>query len=651
MDRVLENACAVRAKQTSLISGTGLQLGMEATWRLQVRPDGAYREEVVTEHVTYVCGYDGKASSSAWEIDSSGCLHTLRFDDHEASLLVMWIRTGVWVHPTMRSRLCIERVAMSHGGKKLNKNFSSHGQGEILEGSAGRAMQLNVRLRDGKLTAGVTIDTATWRPIELTIYFCGDMEQWRFLEWIQWEDKTYVVSNSERPVHAAMSPSDSVETLLKQKTHDAQSFGRDSSGSSSIDPLSHPRQLLHNSVNGGQQSLSVTSLRILDNRSGDDERTVDVLLDSMDVVRCLGMAPVDKLFPNDSVFLENAASEVPAYWTTSGHLVVQMTINEAASPSGWFILDSGASGFVIEPTAADALRLESFGDLHITGMSGKVQGRFRRAKTVQIGPLQITDAIFMEMSCSGLVSGGPGPVIGIVGQEVFRRSIISIPERPKGRLAAEKGETLNAAAAFAMTMNSVRSKKNRKSHHSSGNRPTKIFMFHPEDSDALNSMQNVIAAHHTQWFPVTMLASLPHIEVVMSTESGSCRTMLMVDTGAGGLDVMVNKSVAAQLWAEYGETGGSAAASASRVIRGVGGRDAPSMTMASSNLKSIFLGDRCSIEEVKCLVAPGGVGGGVELSYYSGGILCGGALSRFRMVFDMARQRLAIIDPTDDHKE
>ncbi len=91
------------------------------------------------------------------------------------------------------------------------------------------------------------------------------------------------------------------------------------------------------------------------------------------------------------------------------------TLNGDSTNSGYFIVDTGASGFVIEPTAADKLNLESFGEVHVTGMAGKIKGKFRRAEVFQLGPLEVKDAVMMEMNCGGLVTGAPGPVIGIVG--------------------------------------------------------------------------------------------------------------------------------------------------------------------------------------------------------------------------------------------
>lgn len=46
---------------------------------------------------------------------------------------------------------------------------------------------------------------------------------------------------------------------------------------------------------------------------------------------------------------------------------------------GYFIFDTGASGFVLDPAVAAELGLEGFGELQVTSMVGKVASRFRCA--------------------------------------------------------------------------------------------------------------------------------------------------------------------------------------------------------------------------------------------------------------------------------
>ena len=80
-------------------------------------------------------------------------------------------------------------------------------------------------------------------------------------------------------------------------------------------------------------------------------------------------------------------------------------------------LDSyaGASGLVIEEQVANELGLESFGEMFVAGMGGRLQCQFRRGQELTVGPVTIQRPLFMQMSLSGVVSGSPGPVAGILG--------------------------------------------------------------------------------------------------------------------------------------------------------------------------------------------------------------------------------------------
>ena len=76
---------------------------------------------------------------------------------------------------------------------------------------------------------------------------------------------------------------------------------------------------------------------------------------------------------------------------------------------------AGASGLVIEQGLADKLGLESFGEMYVTGMGGRLLCRFRRGHELSLGAITIQRPLFMQMSLTGVVSGAPGPVTGILG--------------------------------------------------------------------------------------------------------------------------------------------------------------------------------------------------------------------------------------------
>lgn len=56
---------------------------------------------------------------------------------------------------------------------------------------------------------------------------------------------------------------------------------------------------------------------------------------------------------------------------------------------------AGASGCVIEKAAADRLGMSEFGELYVAGMSGRIQARFRRARSLQLGPLTMDAPHFL----------------------------------------------------------------------------------------------------------------------------------------------------------------------------------------------------------------------------------------------------------------
>ncbi len=70
---------------------------------------------------------------------------------------------------------------------------------------------------------------------------------------------------------------------------------------------------------------------------------------------------------------------------------------------------------MITTAALEKLRLERFGDLHVSGVGSSITSKFCQASTIQIGPMTMSKPLFMEMDISGLVTGAPGDVIGILG--------------------------------------------------------------------------------------------------------------------------------------------------------------------------------------------------------------------------------------------
>ena len=116
--------------------------------------------------------------------------------------------------------------------------------------------------------------------------------------------------------------------------------------------------------------------------------------------------------PTFSVSRSAAVAECVQHCSSSS---VKVSCLQVRQSTGHPSYAAGASGFVIEKATADALEMAAFGSFHASGMIGHMQIRLRRCASIQLGPLTVENPLFMEMQLGGLVTGGPGDVVGIVG--------------------------------------------------------------------------------------------------------------------------------------------------------------------------------------------------------------------------------------------
>jgi len=222
-----------------------------------------------------------------------------------------------------------------------------------------------------------------------------------------------------------------------------------------------------------------------------------------------------------------------------------------------------------------------------------------------------------------------------------------LPPKPSAaEVEMERDSIMSPAAALAFAA------MQKPTTNSNGKTPephTHIHLHHPEESDdMLRSM-----LRPEDWLPVTMLSCLPHIPVtIQSTQSTLSSSssdssdiivenntaLLMVDTGAGGMAAMLNSTSATILGLFNCNSGKS------KSIRGVGGSHNHSVTLKTAQLNVLKVGT-AEFSEVQCLIA-GEAKGGVALSFYSSGILCGDILSQCRLVIDLPRGRMAVL-PAD----
>jgi len=305
--------------------------------------------------------------------------------------------------------------------------------------------------------------------------------------------------------------------------------------------------------------------------------------------------PPAPIRPADTSYLPGEPARVKAWHARSGHVLVKPKIN--GREVGYMILDTGASGFVIEKGLADELGLEAFGELYVSGMAAKVQCQFRRAETVEIGPMVMQKPLFMEMMLGGLVRGAPGPVVGIVGYEVFRRAVIELPPQESG-----DGEY-------------------------------DIYFHDPEDYDPP-------LGGGGKWQNLTMVANLPHVTAAFAhakhgDDVSLHEGMFMLDSGAGGVDAMFHARSSAELGLLDENSNNF------RFIKGVGGDKVSSIKVQSGNLEWLELSSS-KLKQVRCLF---GGNGALDLSLYTVGIICADLMGRMNVIVDYARSRIAFVDP------
>jgi len=339
--------------------------------------------------------------------------------------------------------------------------------------------------------------------------------------------------------------------------------------------LTYPTQVDHVGASGGQHTYLTASVQLRGQSSFQPSYSL----------------PATPLRPGDTHFIPGMPPTVSAWHSHSGHVLVTPKVN--GKEIGCMILDTGASGFVIEKSAADNLGLEAFGELHVSGMAGKVHCQFRRADTIEIGPLVMQQPLFMEMMLGGVVRGAPLPVVGIIGYEVFRRAVIELP-KPR-----------------------------------TSNGDYEIWVHDPAEFQPWPELDE-------RWETMTMVANLPHVktEFVRSAGGPVHTGLFMLDSGAGGVDTMFH-SRATQEYGLMDEKSNNF-----RFLKGVGGESMNSVKVQSGELAWMQLSG-FKLDRVRSLF---GGSGGLDLSLYTCGILCADLMARMHVVVDYARSRIAFLD-------
>lgn len=526
--------------QVTVFSGTGVQLGLESTWRFSVAWNGAFREEVKTDKFTTISGFDGAPESRSWSGDHTGLSQSLELDDHELTVLVNWVRSGVWSSPALRHTLDIDLIS------------TSGDDGSIC---------IRIRLENGRVNGMLTVDEDTLQIVNIDFDLRSDSEVLQFLDWKSWNIDANVMTYPERIQYDTMS---------------------------------------------GTNLLNVGSIQRRMSSSWQDFVIPDPIPMALDTV------------------CSHTRYKLPAWVTNSGHILVKAMID--GQDSGYWLFDTGASGSVIDSSAAKSFDLETFGSFKVKGMAGDLDGTFRECKSMELGPLRVSNMLMMEMDCSGLVRGGPGPIVGIIGCDIMSRAVFDIPQVVQAEPVSPDNQIYVSSPAAAMAFSTLESRTNK----IKGCQEIEIDMYDPREEVEIDDP--------AKWMNVRWVSSLPHLGIQCTNGTTTQEILFMVDSGAGGMQLMMNGLTASHLHLLSDQQ----RSKGTRTVRGVGGSSGSNIKLSSVKLDDIRIGDHI-IDNVDCLVAAEGTSGGVELSHYTGGVLCNDILIRYRFVIDLPRDRLALL--------
>ena len=109
---------------------------------------------------------------------------------------------------------------------------------------------------------------------------------------------------------------------------------------------------------------------------------------------------------------------------TNNLVVLQGSINN--SKPLFFLLDTGASGSVINESRAKELGVNLEGQTKAATGNGPVEASFVRGVTLNVSGIEFPNLTLTSIRLSGLEAGFGRPVDGILGYEIFNRFVVEI---------------------------------------------------------------------------------------------------------------------------------------------------------------------------------------------------------------------------------
>ncbi len=122
--------------------------------------------------------------------------------------------------------------------------------------------------------------------------------------------------------------------------------------------------------------------------------------------------------------VRKADAKIESKWVPQGLVLVKPLVN--GKDVGWFILDSGAGGMVIDKKAAKELGMPEFGQVAAIGVGGVEKSSWFKADSIEIGGVRLsrTPMVGLDLGLIGLALGVK--CAGIVGWDLFCRSVVEL---------------------------------------------------------------------------------------------------------------------------------------------------------------------------------------------------------------------------------
>ena len=534
--------------------GNGEHLGTEVRWKLAYANEN-FIDECVNPHLAYVSGFDAEVNE-VWETDFSGYTQTLDLDDREAALLSTWIRSGYWV-----TKDCFETKGLVEVSYVKDTNENE------------RVVAIKLK-DDGLIIANVFLCKETYLPKKVEIKCCGSVETWKYTRWKAYESGAYMFAQTCEIIGSSGST----------QRFDVRGYRAKSSSTT----FSCPEKRFDSEL------ISIKSINTVAGESSNSSSSSNNNNNNNSSSRCSSSSGNNNKNSKESTY------NVEVVKCSSDHVLVRPHIN--GRDVGPFILDTGASGLVLDQRVADDLNLNTFGEVHVSGVSTKVKCAFRRAKELTIGKLKIEKPVFMQMDASGIVSGCSERVVGIIGFDAFKSSIVDV--------SSGKDKTVHIYP---------------RGYFDSADWP---------------------------WQNVSIVSNVPHLKARFSGK-GNHQTKLrvfMIDSGAGGADIIFHGRAVESLDLENALLSKNEVRRTSTVrgVSGSGGGSGGAEKCIKATLDWIeFENKGVRIADLSTLLAKGD---GFDLSEFGVGMVCANVLNSRRVVYDMPNRRMCLFEEEDDDK-